>query len=97
MLNAANIETLQQAKVHTTSHRGFTPDELADMSVDKIVSVSGQIADPMVQAQANAYKEHIRQVLVSCMKQSIQSYRTTLLAELNKQGQSEMAKIISKI
>ena len=83
--------------VHTTSHRGFTPEELADHSLDKIVSVSASISDPMVKAQAEAYKEHIRGVLVECMKKSINSYKTTLIAELTKAGHEDMAQIIRTI
>lgn len=82
--------------VHTTSHRGFTPEELAERALDKLIHISGT-ADEQIKAQALVFKEQLRHVLVFYMKQAIQSDRTTLCAELNKQGHAELANIISKI
>ena len=49
--------------VHTTQNRGFSPDEIAERCLDKIISVA-DTALPEVQAQAQAFKDHIRAVLV---------------------------------
>lgn len=83
-------------KVHTTSHRGWTPEELADRALDKILHVSKD-ADEQVKAQALVFKEQIRQVLVFYMKEAIKSDRTTICAELQKQGHAELANIIRKL
>ena len=82
--------------VHTTSNRGWTPEELADRALAKLISVS-DTADEQVKAQALVFKEQIREVLVFYMKEAIKSDRTTVCAELEKQGQNELANIIRKL
>ena len=50
-------------EVQTTQHRGFTPEEVADRCLTKLLSVS-DTAPPAIRDQAIAYKEHMRAVLV---------------------------------
>lgn len=93
---AANNTGGFEVKVYTTNNRGFTPEELAERAVEKLISIS-ETADPMVKAQAMVFKEQIKQVMVFYMNESIRAYKTTLCAELAKQGHADMAKIISNI
>jgi len=83
-------------KVFTTTERGWTPEELADRALDKILSVS-ETADPAIKAQAYAYRDRIKYVLVFYMQEAIRSDRTTICAELSKQGHADLARIISKM
>jgi hypothetical protein len=85
-----------KVEVQTTNNRGWTPEELADRALDKLLHVSKD-ADEQVRAQALVFKEQIRQVLVFYMKEAIRSDRTTICAELEKQGQNELANIIRKL
>jgi len=85
-----------KVEVQTTNNRGWTPEELADRALDKLLHVSKD-ADEQVRAQALVFKEQIRQVLVFYMKEAIRSDRTTICAELEKQGQKELADIIRKL
>ena len=87
---------LGSIRVETTSHRGFTPEELAEQALGKIVSIA-ESANPMVQAQAQAFQDRLRFVLVNCMYQAIESYKTTQWSHLNLQGHEDMASIIHKI
>ena len=48
-------------KVYTTSNRGFTPEEISERAVDKIISVGSQ-THPVIREQAEAFKENIRKV-----------------------------------
>ena len=82
--------------VKTTQNRGHTPEEVAEMATDKIISISDN-ADPMVQAQARAYKDAIENVVLLYMKQAIVSDRSTVAGLLDKQGHEEMAKIIRRL
>jgi len=82
--------------VLTTDNRGFTPEELAERALDKIMYVS-ETADPMVKAQAMVFRDKIRHVLVFYMHETIKSYKTTLCAELTKQGHGDMAHIINRV
>ena len=87
---------LNDVRVETTNDRGFTPEELAERALDKLLYVS-ETADPMVKAQAMVYKDKIRSVLIFYMHEAIKSYKTTLRAELTKQGHGDMARIVTNI
>ena len=82
--------------VHTTQNRGFTPDEIAERCLDKIISVA-DTALPEVQAQAQAFKDHIRPVLVFYMKEAVQSDRTTVNNALLNAGHKDLAELIGRL
>ena len=82
-----------QFDVHTTEGRGHTPEELANFAVDKIMYVSKD-ANPLIRDQAQAFKEHIRVVLVKYLKQAVKSDRTTLANRLREAGHSELIKLL---
>lgn len=82
--------------VQTTNNRGFTPEELAERTVNRIVHISEGLS-PEANAQAVVYKDTITAVVISCMKQAINSYKTTLNAELINSGRSDIAQIVNKI
>lgn len=81
--------------VHTTSNRGFTPEEIADRAVDKIVYVGSQ-SHPVIRDQAEAFKAQIRQVIVLYMKEAVQSERTTMANKLREAGHPELVSIINQ-
>lgn len=82
--------------VHTTSNRGFTPEEVADRCLDRIVRVS-ESAPPAIRDQALAYKDSLRQVLTHYMREAIQSDRTTVYNALLDAGQKELAETIRRL
>jgi len=82
--------------VHTTSGRGFTPEEVAERCLDKIISVS-EDANPAIRAQADAFRDQLRAVLVFYMKQAISSDRTTIYNALNDAGQKDLAEMIRRL
>lgn len=79
--------------IHTTQGRGHTPEELANFALDKIMYVSKD-ANPLIKDQAEAFKEHIRVVLVKYLKQAVKSDRTTLANKLREAGHSELIKLL---
>lgn len=80
-------------EVTTTSGRGHTPEELADRALDKIMYVSKD-ANPLIKDQAEAFRGHIRQVLIKYLNQAVQSDRTTLANKLRDAGHSDLVKIL---
>jgi len=80
-------------EVHTTSHRGHTPEELAEFALAKIMYVSKD-ANPLIREQAEAFQVYIREVLVKYLKQAVQSDRTTLANKLREAGHSDLIKIL---
>jgi len=83
-------------KVYTTDNRGFTPEEIAERALDKIIYVGNQ-SDPVIRDQALAYRGHIKKVLEFYLKEAVDCYKVTLTAELDRQGQPEMAALVRKI
>lgn len=79
----------------TVSGRGFTPEEIAEQALDKIVYI-GSNSHPVIRDQAEAFRNQIRGVLVRCMKQAIASNHTTLANRLRDAGHPELIKILEK-
>lgn len=84
---------LGQITVMGVSGRGFTPEELADNALDRIISISST-ADPVIRQQAEAFREHIRAVLISYGKQCVKSNHTTISNRLSNAGHPELTKLL---
>jgi len=82
--------------VHTTNNRGFSPDEVAQRCVDKIVSVS-DTAPPAIRDQALAYKDAVREVVAFYLKEAVKSDRTTVYNALMDAGHPELAAAIRRL
>jgi hypothetical protein len=82
--------------VQTTNNRGFTPEELAQDCVGKIISVS-DTALPGIRDQARAFERHMEKVVAYYMRQAIQSDRTTVYNALMDAGHPELAELIRRL
>lgn len=78
---------------NTVSGRGFTPEELVDHTLNKIIYIGNQ-SDPVIRAQAQAYREQIRSVLLGAMHQVIKSNHTTLANRFRAAGHPELIKLL---
>ena len=85
-----------QVTVATTEYKGHDPEYWAEQATNRIVSVGGN-CHPAIAEQAEAFKEAVRATALYYIKEAIKSDRTTLIGELEKQGQSEMANIIRRL
>lgn len=81
--------------VRTTEKRGFTPEELAEQCVSKIISVSNT-AHPGIRDQARAFSKHIESLVAYYMRQAIHSDRTTVYSALQDAGHPELAELIRR-
>jgi hypothetical protein len=93
-MNVPQEESIVQVK--TTNNRGFTPDELAERCVEKIVSVSDS-AHPGIRDQARAFQKHIEKVVAFYLRQAIRSDRTTVYNALQDAGHPELAELIRRL
>ena len=82
--------------VATTQDKGHDPEFWAKAAADRIVSVGGN-CHPLIAQQAEAFKESAQATAVFYIKEAIKSDRTTLIAELEKQGHADMANIIRSL
>jgi len=93
MFSASGGALLGQIKAMRVSGRGFTPEELVENALDRIISISAS-ADPVIRQQAEAFREHIRMVLVSYGHQCIRSHGTTLTNRFRDAGHPELTKLL---
>ena len=93
MMSANSQSFLGDVKILAVDNRGLTPEEIADYTVDKIISI-GENSHPLIIAQAKAFKAHIREVVVHALRDAQQSERTTLCAKLAQAGHEDISQII---
>jgi hypothetical protein len=79
--------------VMATENRGFTPEEVAERALDKIIYVGGN-AHPAIRDQAEAFKDSIRQVLIYYMHEAIRSHNVTLVNKFKQTGYPELVSIL---
>ena len=82
-------------KVLTTSGRGFTPEEMAERALDKIISVGSQ-THPAIRDQAEAFRNQIRQVLVYYMKETVRTHHVTLAKKFRNAGHPDLIKLLDE-
>jgi|TARA_R110002020_G_scaffold278451_1_gene493876 hypothetical protein len=82
--------------VQTTQNRGHTVDEIAEMATNKLISIS-ENADPMVKAQANAFRDRCKMVISFYLKEGISNHICTVCNVLEKQGHKDLANIIRRL
>jgi hypothetical protein len=93
MFAATSAGDIGDVMVHAVSYRGFNPEELADQALNKIIYVGDQ-SHPAIRDQAQAFREHIRGVLVFYMKRAIESNNTTLANRLREAGHPELVTLL---
>lgn len=79
--------------VQATQGRGFTPEEIAERALDKIIYV-GSNTHPAIRDQAEAFKDSIRQVLVHYMHEAVRSHNVTLVNKFKQLGHPELIPIL---
>lgn len=84
---------LGDIRVMHVSGRGFTPEEVAEMALEKIIYV-GSDSHPAIRDQAEAFKKQIRDVLVRYMRQAIMSHNTTVSNRLKEAGHGDLVKLL---
>jgi hypothetical protein len=82
--------------VKTTEHRGFTPEEVAERCVEKLISVS-DTAHPALRDQAHAFQHHMEKVVAFYMREAIKSDRITTYNALCNAGHPKLADAIRRL
>jgi|TARA_R100000479_G_scaffold172595_1_gene117390 hypothetical protein len=83
-------------EVATSNFGGHPPEYWAERLTEKIVGYS-EDNEPHINEQAKAYREQIKQVCLIYIKNAIKSYKASLIQELTKAGDEDLAKIIKRI
>src|SRR5210317_1537142 len=95
-LNVNTPQNEQVVLVNTTKGRGFTPEELSEQCVQKLISVS-DTAPPAIRDQARAYQKHVETLVAFYMRQAIRSDRTTVYNALKDAGHPDLANLIRRL
>jgi hypothetical protein len=82
--------------VVTTEHRGHTVEEVAEMATKRLVSISDEAPAP-IRAQAHAFREACKKVVIYYMHEAVKNHVCTICNELEKQGQHDLANIIRRL
>lgn len=82
--------------VSTTTNRGWTPEELAERLVDRIVGVADTAPEP-IRAQAHAFRRQLLPLCANYLRQAAQSDRTTLTHKLREAGFPDAADAIRRL
>ena len=82
--------------VTTTENRGHTTEEVAEMAVNKIVSVSDNAPAP-IRDQAHAFRNACKQIITYYMQEAVKNHMCTLCNQLEQQGHSDLANIIRRL
>jgi hypothetical protein len=93
MIDVQPIIELTGVTVMATSGRGFTPEEVAERAMNKLVFVS-DTAPQEIRDQATAYRAQIKEVIVHYMKEAIRSDRTTLINKFTEAGHPELIELL---
>lgn len=95
MITVQGIGESSGIHVFTKDHGGFTPEEVAERALDKIIQVGDQ-SHPLVREQAIAFRNHIRGVLVFYMNEAVKFDRVTLAHKLREAGHPELIKLLDE-
>ena len=82
--------------VQTTQNRGFSPDEVAERCVGRLISVSDS-APPAIREQARAFQKSMETVVAYYMREAIRSDRTTVYNKLLDAGHPDLAEAIRRL
>tara|TARA_R100001443_G_scaffold51332_1_gene63353 strand:- start:9211 stop:9501 length:291 start_codon:yes stop_codon:yes gene_type:complete len=96
MFDSESMAGVSDALVFTTTDRGHSPEEIAEMAMNKIMLVS-EDAPPVIRDQAIAHRDKLKEILIFYMNRMAQSERTTIWALMKKQGQDDLAEIIRRL
>ena len=88
-----SLNDVGSVMVMTTEGRGFTPEEIAERALDKIIYV-GSNAHPAIREQAEAFRENIRSVLVHYLHEMVSSHNLTLANKIKQAGHPELLPIL---
>jgi hypothetical protein len=95
-ITPAGMPGLGLIEAKTSNYGGHPPEFWAERLTEKIVSTS-ESEDPYIKEQAKAYRDAIYQVCLIYIKNAIKSYKSTLIQDFVKSGDTELADIIKRI
>ena len=93
-----NVGVSQTGKVNimTSNKGGLTSEQIAELAVDKIASVS-EDAPPHVKEQAKLFREQLKGIIFHYLLLARKEERGTIIQALRSSGHKEMAEYIRRL
>lgn len=80
-------------KVYTSSDGGLSPDQLAEITTNKIIFADEGTVAPVIYQQAMAFKGKINQIILDTIRQAKRTAYVDFIAEAEKAGLHDLAKV----
>ena len=91
-----NVSQLGSVVVKTSHQGGLTNEQIADLAVDKIASVS-EDAPPHLKEQAKLFKEQLKGIIHHYLLLARKEERASIIQALRSSGQKETAEYIRRL
>jgi hypothetical protein len=93
MLDDISRITVGNVAVRTTNNRGYTPEEIAEMALARVVHVA-EHAPSVIRDQALAFKDHVYVVLLEAAQEAVRSHNVTLHNRLRAIGREDLIPVL---
>ena len=90
------VSSVGSVNVMTSDKGGLSNEQVADLAVDKIVSISDE-APAHIRQQANQFREHLKKVMYHYLLLARKEERGSIVHILRSNGQKEMAEYIRRL
>ena len=91
-----NVSQLGSVVVKTSEQGGLNNEQIADLAVEKIASVS-EDAPPHLKQQAKLFKEQLKGIIHHYLLLARKEERATIMQALRSSGQKETAEYIRRL
>ena len=91
-----NVSQLGSVVVKTSEQGGLSNEQIADLAVDKIASVS-EDAPPHLKEQAKLFKEQLKRIIHHYLLLARKEERASIIQALRSSGQKETAEYIRRL
>ena len=93
---SVSVSKVGSVNVKTSNEGGLSNEQIADLAVDKIASVS-ENAPPHLKAQAKLFKEQLKGIIHHYLLLARKEERGTIIQALRSSGHKEMAEYIRRL
>ena len=91
-----NVSEIGNVNVMTSNKGGLTNEQIADLAVDKIASISDN-APSHVKEQAKLFKEQLKGVMYHYILLARKEERASIVNILEKNGGNDLANLIRRL
>ena len=82
-------------QVVTTEGRGFTPEELTERALDKLIYI-GNESHPAIREHALAFRQRMKAVILFYLNEAVTRDRLTLANKLREAGYPDLVELLEK-